>query len=169
MQVRFCSRTGVVVFALAALVLSACSSTPADPDPPPSLYQRLGGEAGLAALLDSLQEFSIRNEVTSANPLVVARAQLRDPIVFRRFLTQFFTRMTGGPELYEGRSLADSHGVMKITEIEWDAARADWVIILAQHDIAERESAEFLALFDAQHDDVVTGGPGDAPESGGDE
>lgn len=94
---------------MTCLILSACASTQKD-----SLYQDLGGEAGVAKLVDRL--------------IIKYRADRRINGLFQETNFEYFAERlredicvrAGGPCTYQGLSMADAHSGMAIREREFN-------------------------------------------------
>ena len=94
---------------LFCLMLSACASTQKD-----SLYRDLGGEAGIAKLVDRL--------------VIKYRADNRINGLFQETNFEYFAERlredicvrAGGPCTYQGLSMADAHSGMAIREREFN-------------------------------------------------
>src|SRR5262249_10305730 len=89
-----------------------------------SLYERLGGEAALKAVVD---DFVAR---TAANPKVNFprkgtpvewKATDENVALLKKRLVQFIGKATGGPQKYEGKDMKTVHKGMEITEDEFNA------------------------------------------------
>ena len=88
-----------------------------------SLYERLGGVYAIAAVVDDFIDRVMDDPRLNANPQVneahhrVARAG------FKYLVTEQVCAAAGGPQRYTGKSMADSHAHLAITELEWQAGR----------------------------------------------
>ena len=150
----------VSAVALAALAAS-CHSNPrsvaaASPTagaiaaaPMPSLYQRLGGSAGVHALTSQLVDNAV------ADPRIghfFADAEL--PQV-KAGMADLFGQLTGGPEKYAGRDMKTTHAGMGIHDDDFDALIEDLKKALGQAKVGERDQAELIALLTALRKDIV--------------
>lgn len=142
----------------------ATTETPADagddaavdagPPAPKTLYDRLGGKDGIAAVVDSI----IKN--VSADPDVKkVFAKTTGPKLdhFKQMLNDQFCEATGGPCKYTGKDMKAAHAGMKITEKEWDAFVKDFTLALAENKVGDAETGEILAIVAPMHDDIVAG------------
>jgi hemoglobin len=73
----------------------------------------------------------------------------------KKRLVQFLGMATGGPQKYEGRSLADAHRHMRITDAEYDAAASHLKATLEKFKVPQREQVELLSIIDAVKGDIV--------------
>lgn len=69
----------------------------------PSLYERLGGEEGIARVVDTFYDMVL------ADPRVAHFFANTDMAKQRRHQTLFLTFATGGPNKYTGRSMREAH------------------------------------------------------------
>lgn len=116
---RFDRSPGIVRLVLVGLALAVgCASPQLDRRP---LYEQLGGEAGLAALVDRfLRELALDAD---------AAPQFRGVDVkrFRTQLTLHLCQTFDGPCRYEGAGLAEVHRGMQISQREFNAVVEDLV------------------------------------------
>lgn len=125
----------------------------AAPPAPQTLYDRLGGKDGVAAIVDSL----VKN--VSADPDVKkAFAKTTGPKLdhFKQMLNDQLCEAAGGPCKYAGKDMKTAHQGMKITEKEWDAFVKDFTLALQENKVADTETGELLAVVAPMHDDIVT-------------
>ncbi len=135
-----------------------------------ALYERLGGEAGIAKIVDDFLTRALadprvnwqrkgmtrggfswnRNESISwkGNPQNVAR--------LKKHMAQFFALATGGPARYDGKDMKSAHGNLHITNSEFDAAVGDLKASLDRLQIPNREQKELLAIVESTRPQVVT-------------
>ncbi len=62
---------------------------------------------------------------------------------------------TGGPQKYMGRSMADSHAHLKITNAEWEAFLDDFQQTLDKFAVRAEEQAELKAIVNSTRSDIV--------------
>lgn len=119
-----------------------------------SLYQRLGGATGIAALVDDVVEAHM------ANPSVSARflPYRDDPDTLakvKRHTCNFFGAGSGGPEKYTGRSMPDAHRGMNISEQEYMAVVDDILSTLDRHKLDEQTRKDVLAIVYSLKDQII--------------
>lgn len=110
-----------------------------------SLYERLGAARGISTLVDDIVAAHLDN------PLIRARFVpfLKDPekvATVKRHLRDFFGAGSGGPEVYQGRSMPDAHRGMNVSATEYMAAVDDILRVLARHGVDERTQKDVLAI-----------------------
>lgn len=115
---------------------------------PKSLYERLGGFYGVAALVDDFVDRLLSNETIVANPQVVAAFDRPDvnTLGLKAHITNMLCQAAGGPERYTGRSMEKCHDGLKITSAEWEAAVAEFRTSLEVLGIAQPEREDLLKL-----------------------
>jgi hemoglobin len=130
---------------LAAVVLAACAQT----KPEPTLYQRLGGTPGIAAVVDDFVD-NVR-----ADPVIGKRFAGVDLNHTKAMLTELLCSGTGGPCKYTGRSMKDIHRGMDISDAEFNDMAGDMAKTLDKFGLPQRERNEVLALLSSMRGDIV--------------
>jgi hemoglobin len=119
-----------------------------------SLYERLDGARGIAALVDDVVEAHM------ANPLVRDRflpyREKPDTLAkVKHHTCNFFGAGSGGPEQYSGRSMPDTHRGMNISEQEYLAVVDDILGTLDKHKIDEQTRKDVLAIVYSLKDQII--------------
>jgi hemoglobin len=105
-----------IVFVFSMLVLSACAPSVRAPA---TLYDQLGGNAGIAALTDAaLDQYA-------ADPRVAPMFDHVDINRFRRVFAEYICVVSDGPCRYTGASMADAHRGMNLHEGQFNAIVED--------------------------------------------
>lgn len=148
------SRSSIVL--LAALVLAASwSPAIAQPAPEPTLYERLGGAYPIACVVDDFIDLLLLNDVLNANP-AIAEARARVPKAGLKFhVASLVCQVTGGPQVYTGRAMKESHAHLHITEREWQAMLSDFRRVLNNYKVPEREQGELIAIVESTKPEIV--------------
>lgn len=132
--------------ALTALAaLAACAQPPADK----TLYDRLGGQPAITAVVDDF----VGN--VAANPAINKRFAGADIPKLKRLLVEQVCEASGGPCKYTGRTMKESHKGMDITPAEFNAMGGDMLKTLAKFKVPEREKNEVMALLGSMNKDIV--------------
>jgi hemoglobin len=135
-----------------------------------ALYDRLGGEQGIAAIVEDFTRRVIedprvnwsREGVKGGGGLfrrsesVEWEPTLENVGRLKRHLAQFLSLTTGGPPRYEGKGIEASHADMRITNAEFDAAIGDLKASLDRLKIANAEQKELLAILESTRPQIVT-------------
>jgi hemoglobin len=110
-----------------------------------SLYDGLGGAAGIAALVDDIVAAHMANPVIQARFLPYAEQPERLASV-KKHLRDFLGMGSGGPEHYDGKGMTGAHRGMNISAEEYMAATDDIMAVLAKHGVAEATRNQVLAI-----------------------
>ncbi|MEX1137786.1 MAG: group 1 truncated hemoglobin [Bacteroidota bacterium] len=125
------------------------------------LYERLGGVYAIATVVDDFIERLLVNDTLNANP-AIDEARKRVPKAGLKFqVTALVCQVTGGPQMYAGRSMKESHKHLNITEREWQAMASDFKKTLDAFKVPEKEQQELFAIVGTTKKDIVMpGSPG---------
>ena len=121
----------------------------------PSLYERLGGVYSIATVVDDFIDRIMTDPRLNANPLVDAAHHRVPPAGFKYLVTEMVCWATGGPQQYTGRSMADSHSALMITEAEWQAFLDDFQQTLDKFAVPPEEQAELQAIVGSTKESIV--------------
>lgn len=139
---------GIEVLALAAL-LAACAT----PAPRPGLYGQFGGQAGVEALVEEFLVRLLEDERINAQFADVDLVNLND-----RLVEQFCVEL-GGPCAYTGRSMAESHAGLGITEADFNALVEALVDAMEARGIPRAAQNALLARLAPMRPEIVSPGP----------
>lgn len=107
-----------------------------------SLYQRLGGASGIAALVDDVMT------AHRSNPIVKPRFEnIKDVDRAKRMATEFFCAGSGGPETYTGKDMLSAHKGMNISEQEYLAVTDDIVGVMEHHGLSDDTRNDVIAIL----------------------
>ena len=137
---------------IALLYLPAFSQTPSQQEPARTLYQRLGGYDAIAAVGDEfLTRLKQDKELSRFFQGVSEDSQRR----IRQLAVDQLCAATGGPCLYIGRSMKESHKGLGITKAQWDAAVKHLGGALDKFKVGDKEKADLLAALEPLESDIV--------------
>jgi hemoglobin len=117
-----------------------------------SLYARLGGYDAIAAVVDDFIGRLIADKqferffVGHSND---SKKRIRQHIVDQ------FCAGAGGPCVYTGRTMKDSHTGLNISAAEWDAGGKHLVASLDKFKVGEREKKDLLDFVNTLKGDIV--------------
>jgi hemoglobin len=115
-----------------------------------SLYERLGGTEGITRIASD----ALDNHL--ANPRIKARYEHLDNLeAVRQGAANFFIAATGGPEVYEGRNMLETHQGMNIDEAEFMAVIDDILDALDKNNIGQPEQSEVLFALYSMRREIV--------------
>jgi hemoglobin len=124
-----------------------------------SLYDRLGGVYAIAVVVDDFIDRIMSDARLNANPRVDEAHHRVSPQGFKYYVTEMLCWASGGPQMYSGRSMADSHHELRITGSEWDAFMDDLDQSLAKFAVPDRERGEVVAIVESTKADIVVAAP----------
>ena len=136
---------------------------PAEPQKP-SLYERLGGIYSIACVVDDLIDRIMTDARLNANPAVNEAHHKVPPPGFKYLVTEMVGWASGGPQVYTGRPMRESHEHLKITPKEWDAFMDDLQQSLDKFNVPAPEQMELKAIVQSTYGDIVIG-KDQAPEA----
>ena len=119
-----------------------------------SLFERLGGSAGINKLVEDIVGLHMENPVIRAR----FRPYLETPdklAVTKKHLCAFLEAGSGGTAQYTGRSMQDTHRGMNINEAEYMAATDDILSTLRKHGIDEQTQKDVLAIAYSLKGDIL--------------
>ena len=106
---------------------------PAPAPAPKSLYDRLGGQPAITAVV---AEFVGR---TTTDPRIKERFFNTDAENLKKLLVEFVCVAAGGPCKYEGRSMEDAHAGMDLVDDEFNALVEDLVGAMDKFNVPAKE------------------------------
>lgn len=137
---------------VAAVMLLACSSESPDTSAPTkkSLYDRLGGQKTLKAIVEDVWNNH------SVNPIVKDRFADSDPVYVKKRVFEIFAAAAGATDVqYDGLSMKAAHKGMNISEMEFNAVVDDVLAACEEHNVAQQERNEVLAILWSVRKDIV--------------
>ena len=117
--------------------------------PQKSLYERLGGEAAIKAVVD---EFVANVGADTRINQYFANADLDR---LKGHLVNQIGQASGGPQQYAGRDMKTTHAGMGIDGPAFDALVEDLVKALDKYAVPEQEKGELLAVLGPMKGDIV--------------
>lgn len=123
----------------------------------PSLYDRLGGVYAIAAVVDDFVNRVMDDPRLNANPKVDEAHHRVSRAGFKYLVTELVCQSVGGPQIYTGRTMRDSHAELDITEPEWQAFLDDLHQTFERFELPQAERAELLAIVESTKSDIVIG------------
>ena len=135
-----------------SLSLATLASSAQEGQMKKSLYERLGGYNAVAAVVDDFVGRLVADkqfERFFAGHSTDSKKRIRQHIVDQ------FCAAAGGPCIYTGRTMKDSHVGLNISEADWDAAAKHLVATLDKFKVPEPEKNELLAFVTSLKADIV--------------
>ena len=155
-------RSLALAFALASLSFASTPARAADDEisipETKSLYERLGGEAAITAVVDDFVGRAASDPAVNFTRQGTARpwdATPENVATLKKHLMQFLCMATGGPQTYEGRDMVTVHAGMAITDAEFNAIAADLAASLAAFNVPKKETDELMAIAASTRSQIV--------------
>ena len=115
-----------------------------------ALYQRLGGDQGIARLVDDVIAAHL------ANPLVKTRfEEIKDMTHTKQLVREFLTAGLGSPPTYTGKDMLAAHKGMNISEQEYLAVTDDIVGAMNKNGIEEDSKKDVIAILYSLKDQII--------------
>jgi hemoglobin len=131
-----------------------------------TLYERIGGEKVITALVDDMVARSIadprvnfeRHDIKTG--LFSGKYPEWQPSpgnvqTLKQHMVEFLTLAAGGPAQYTGREMREVHKGMKITNSEFDAMVGDAKASMDRLGIPTREKRDMLAIIETTRKQIV--------------
>jgi hemoglobin len=135
------------------LLLPGCMEKQKESPAKRSLYERLGGEPGITAVVNDL----VVNVVADPKYKEVHKRHFREGDVagLKRKLIDQIGEATGGPQKYTGKDMKTAHAGLAITSQDFDALVVDLIGALDKNHVGEAEKKELLDKLGKMKPDVV--------------
>jgi hemoglobin len=118
-----------------------------------SLYRRLGGYDAIAAVTDS---FLAKVAADTALNIFFAGLEPAQMNRVRQLVVDQLCAAAGGPCLYTGRSMRESHATLDITTETFDRFVRHIETTLVDFSVGDREQREVLGVLVSMRPDIVT-------------
>lgn len=111
-----------------------------------SLYNRLGGEDGISAIVEDIVVAHLANPTIkgSFSHLENNPEQMN---VFKQHVKDFFGAGTGGGVAYSGRDMPTAHKGLNISGIEFVEGISDIMMVLDKHNIDDESKKDVLYIL----------------------
>ncbi len=136
---------------------------PAEPPPQPkkteassknkaTLWERLGDVTKIVDDFTNLASKDSKVDFTRNGKIKLTAVNI---LRFKDGMIDFISKETGGPLPYTGKSMKDAHQSMKITNAQFDAAKADLKKALEDNHVAKADADELLRIVEKTRKDIV--------------
>jgi len=119
-----------------------------------TLYERLGGDRGIAALVEDIVEAHMQNPKIQARYLP-ARDDPAHLEALKGHLRDFLSAGTGGPAEYRGKNMLEAHRGMNIGEAEYMAVMDDILGALERQGADPQTRQEMLGIAYSLKDEIL--------------
>jgi hemoglobin len=123
-----------------------------------SLYERLGGEKAITAVVDRFVVRAAENpkvNITRKGTKAEWQPTPENVAHLKKMLVQLVGMVTGGPQKYEGKSMKAVHEGMMITDAEFNALAGELKATLDEFKVPQREQEELLTIIASTRADIV--------------
>jgi hemoglobin len=127
------------------LALAGCAAAPRGG----SLYEQLGGQPGITAIVEGLLFKVVEN------PRIAHHFAETDIIQLRDRLVEQFCVEADGPCTYSGRSMAESHAGRHITEAEFNALVEDLIDVMEEQGVPVAAQNRLLRKLAPMRADII--------------
>ena len=153
-------RTGLAIASAALLAVGfGCGDGGMSWGPKKSLYERLGGETAIKAVVDDfvgrLAENPKVNITRKGSGRTEWKATPENVDRVKKLLVEQICSATGGPQKYTGRDMKTVHAGMNISDAEFDAAGADLKTTLDKFKVPQAEQDELMKIIVSTRGDIV--------------
>jgi len=114
-----------------------------------TLYERLGGLDAITAVVDS---FVVR---CAGDDRINSKFERTDIPRLKKMLVYQVCDATGGPCMYTGRDMRETHDGMGVTAGEFDALVEDLVATLDEFEVPKAEQGELLGVLGPLREEIV--------------
>ena len=157
-------RTGWSMMAMTAVLAligaAGCAHQEAQQNAAPteSLYERLGGEANIKAVVDEFVTLALDdakvNFVREGTPKEF-KATPENLDKLKMHMVQYLCKESGGPQTYEGKDMKEAHAGMGITLEQFNAAALDLRKAMDKCNVPTQEKEDLLTLVETTRWDIV--------------
>jgi hemoglobin len=121
-----------------------------------TLYERLGGVKPISLVVDDFIDRLVANDILNANPMIKAGREHSPDAYLKYQVTTLVCQVTGGPCVYTGLAMKESHAHLNITENEWQVMSAEFKKTLDKFQVPEKEQKELFDIVESTKKDIVT-------------
>jgi hemoglobin len=153
----------------ASAKVTADGKTVAKADQPKSLYDRLGGEEQIKAIVEDFTprvladpRVNWERKGVKVGGFSVHRGQAVEWKAdefnvgqLKKHLVQFLSLSTGGPSFYDGKDIKDAHANMHVSNPEFDATIGDLKASLDKLQVPSKEQKELLSIVESTRPLIV--------------
>lgn len=120
-----------------------------------SLYDRLGGVKPISLVVDDFIDRLVVNDILNANPMIKA-GRVHSPDAYLKVqVTNMVCQATGGPCVYTGLGMKESHAHLNISEKEWQVMKEEFKKTLDKFQVPEKEQKELFDIVESTKKDIV--------------
>jgi hemoglobin len=135
------------------VISSGCVEGRKDTPARRTLYERMGGEQAIVAVVDDFVE----NVVADPKIKEIHKKHFREGDVagLMQKLIDQIGEATGGPQQYKGKDMKTAHKGLGITDADFDALVDDLIKALDKNHVARADRDELLKMLGGMRKDIV--------------
>jgi hemoglobin len=125
------------------------------PKPAATLWDRLGGEKGVSAVVDQITAVAAKDpkvDFTRGGKVKLDAAALAD---FHKQMVDLISAHTGGPFKYTGKTMKEAHKGMGITDAQFDALADDIRGVLEKNNVKPADVDAVMGVVESTRKDIV--------------
>lgn len=129
-----------------------------DTTPDRTLYERLGGEPAIVAVVDTFVALAAADEELNFTRQGTANEWEATPEnveLLKTRLVQFIGQATGGRQNYQGKDMGTAHAGMEITDQQFDRLGGHLGTALDAYEVPEEDKQELFAIVETTRDAIV--------------
>jgi len=111
-----------------------------------TLFDRLGGTAGITAIVDEVVQAHMENPAISARFIPYGEQPERLAVI-KKHTVDFFSAGSGGAVEYKGRSMEETHTGMNISREEYSHVIDDILLVLRKHGMDNDTQKDVLFIL----------------------
>src|SRR5690606_18398796 len=111
-----------------------------------TLFERLGGKAGISSIVDDTVAAHMENPAVNARFLPFKDQPERLAII-KKHTVDFFSMGSGGPANYSGKDMITTHTGMNISPAEYMHVMDDILLALDKNSISEDSKKDVLPIL----------------------
>lgn len=141
------------LFALLIITFSLSAQTPNTETK--SLFERLGGKAGITAIVDDVIQAHMNNPAINAR-FKPYKDQPERFAEIRQHTIEFFSAGSGGSVEYKGNDMTTTHQGMNISAAEYMYVIDDIMGVLKKHNIDYESQKDVLGILWSLKDTIIS-------------
>lgn len=120
-----------------------------------TLFERLGGQAGISMLVDDTVDTHMKNPAINARFLPYMQQPERLAQI-KQHTVDFFSAGSGGPAQYSGKDMVTTHSGMNISPTEYMHVIDDIFIALDKQSFNDETKKDVLAILWSLKDMIIS-------------
>ena len=119
-----------------------------------TLFERLGGTEGITSIVDDVVENHMNNPAVKVRFLPY-KEDPENLAVIKKHTVDFFSAGSGGPAIYKGRDMPETHKGMNISPSEYMEVMNDIFAALDKHNINKETQKDVLSILWSLKDTII--------------